>query len=63
MDIGLIDTMHDLFVNLIGAVIFSIIGYFYIKRKGTGKVASRFIPKNKSKTVFSNEERGLNLIA
>ena len=55
MDIGLIDTMHDLFVNLIGAVIFSIIGYFYIKRKGTGKV--------ESKTVFSNEERGLNLIA
>ena len=47
LDIGLIDTMHDLFVNLIGAVIFSIIGYFYIKRKGTGKVASRFIPKNK----------------
>lgn len=47
MDIGLIDTMQDLFVNLIGAVIFSIIGYFYIKRKGTGKVASRFIPKKK----------------
>ena len=47
MDIGLIDTMQDLFVNLIGAVIFSIIGYFYIKRQGTGKVASRFIPKNK----------------
>ena len=30
LDIGIIDTMHDLFVNLIGAVIFSIIGYLTI---------------------------------
>lgn len=47
LDIGIIDTMHDLLVNLIGAVAFSIVGYFYIKHKGTGKVASRFIPKVK----------------
>ena len=45
LDIGLIDTMHDLFVNLIGAVTFSIIGYFYVKHKGKGKIASKFIPK------------------
>ena len=45
LDVGIIDTMHDLLVNLIGAVTFSIIGYFYIKHKGKGKVASRFIPK------------------
>ncbi|WP_442892144.1 hypothetical protein [Companilactobacillus sp. HBUAS59699] len=29
LDIGLIDTMKDLFVNLIGAIFFSIFGYFY----------------------------------
>ncbi len=34
MDIGLKDTMKDLFVNFIGAVVFSIIGYFYVKRRG-----------------------------
>lgn len=47
LDIGLIDTMHDMFVNLIGAVTFSIIGYFYVKYKGNGKgkIASKFIPK------------------
>ena len=28
LDIGLIDTMKDLFVNFIGAVVFSIIGFF-----------------------------------
>ena len=29
LDIGLLDTMEDLFVNFIGALTFSIIGYFY----------------------------------
>ena len=45
LDIGIIDTMKDLFVNFIGAVVFSLIGYFYVKKKGQGKVAHRFIPK------------------
>ena len=45
LDIGIIDTMKDLFVNFIGAVVFSVIGYFYVKEKGKGKVANRFIPK------------------
>lgn len=44
LDIGLYDTMKDLFVNFIGAVIFSIIGYFYVKSRGKGKVAKQFIP-------------------
>lgn len=44
LDIGIIDTMKDLFVNFIGAVVFSIIGYFYIKRRGNGKIAQKFIP-------------------
>ena len=30
LDIGLKDTMKDLIVNFIGAVVFSIIGYFYV---------------------------------
>ncbi len=45
LDIGILDTMKDLFVNFIGAVVFSIIGYFYVKSRGKGKFASRFIPK------------------
>ena len=45
LDIGLQDTMKDLLVNLVGAVTFAIVGYFYIKTKGTGKVAKHFIPK------------------
>ena len=48
LDIGLIDTMKDLIVNFIGAVIFSIIGYFYVKSRGKGKFAQRFIPRIKA---------------
>ena len=36
--------MEDLFVNFIGAVTFSVIGYFYIKHRGKGKLAQAFIP-------------------
>ena len=49
LDIGLLDTMKDLFVNFIGAVVFSVIGYFYVKNRGKGRFARRFIPRLKSK--------------
>ena len=45
LDVGLFDTMKDLFVNFIGAVVFSVIGYFYVKQEGKSKFASRFIPR------------------
>ncbi|MEG2119734.1 MAG: hypothetical protein RRY53_05210 [Pseudoflavonifractor sp.] len=45
LDIGLLDTMKDLFVNFVGAVIFSIIGFFYVKNRGKGRFARRFIPQ------------------
>ena len=47
IDIGLIDTMNDLMVNFVGAVVFSVIGFFYIKHRGRGKAgrfARHFIP-------------------
>ena len=47
LDIGLLDTMKDLFVNFIGAVVFSIIGFLYVKKRGKGKITNTFIPKPK----------------
>ncbi len=44
LDIGLIDTMKDLQVNCIGAIAFSIIGFFYVKHRGRGKLAAALIP-------------------
>ena len=45
LDIGLFDTMEDLFVNFIGALVFSIIGYFDAKSKGGRGIARRFVPQ------------------
>ena len=44
LDIGLADTMKDMMLNCVGAIIFSIIGYFYVKRRGKGHFARQFIP-------------------
>ena len=39
LDIGILDTMKDLFVNLVGAVVFSFIGYSTLKFSKSSKVA------------------------
>ena len=57
LDIGLYDTMGDLFVNFIGAAVFSTIGYFYIKQRGKGKLAKAFMP------TITEEEREAELLA
>lgn len=55
LDIGLLDTMEDLFVNFIGALTFSIIGYFYVRSRGKGKFAKRFIPVANNSTPMAEE--------
>ncbi len=44
LDIGLVDTMKDLIVNFIGAVIFSIIGIVYLKQRKETGIAAALIP-------------------
>ncbi len=44
LDIGLRDTMKDLFVNFIGAAAFSTIGWAYVKQRGKNRLAAAFIP-------------------
>lgn len=56
LDIGLLDTMKDLFVNFIGAVVFSIVGYFYVKGRGKGKFAKNFIPQVLEESTEAEEE-------
>ena len=49
LDIGIIDTMKDLFVNFIGAVVFSTAGFFYARNKGKKKsMALGFVPSKKT---------------
>ena len=44
LELGVMDTMQDLFVNFIGAIVFSIIGFFYVKYRGKGGWVKRLIP-------------------
>ena len=62
LDIGILDTMKDLLVNFIGAVVFSIIGYFYVKSRGKGRFASSFIPQVMEENLENDSEQtGENL--
>ena len=56
LDIGIIDTMKDLIVNFIGAFVFSVIGFFYVKSRGRGRFARRFIPTLREKKVVAQQQ-------
>ena len=47
LELGLIDTMKDLFVNFLGAITFSIFGYLYIKDRDGYQLVPQFLPKLK----------------
>ena len=49
IDIGLIDTMEDLFVNFVGATTFSLFSYFYARNKERFTFLQNFIPKKKDR--------------
>ena len=57
LDIGLIDTMGDLIVNLIGALVFSVIGFFHQKSKHRSKVAEMFVPTVQEEENSDERER------
>lgn len=44
LDVGLVDTTEDLFVNFIGAAVFCIVGWVYVYRRGKNRLAAAFIP-------------------
>lgn len=48
LDLGGIDTMEDLFVNFIGALTFSVLGFFYIKNRDGYRFAESFIARKKN---------------
>lgn len=45
LDIGIHDTMADLIVNLIGALVFAVLGFAYVKARDNNSFAARFIPR------------------
>lgn len=59
LDIGLLDTMEDLFVNFIGAFVFCVIGFLGKGGGATGRFARRFIPRIKGTEEINVEAEQL----
>lgn len=45
LDVGLYDTMEDLFVNMIGGLVFAVIGFFRSRSQQAERIAASFIPR------------------
>ncbi|MCH5264631.1 MAG: hypothetical protein J1F02_01940 [Lachnospiraceae bacterium] len=56
LDIGIVDTMKDLMVNFVGAVVFSLIGIVYLKNRKTKGLAASLIPQVREAEENSNSE-------
>ena len=59
LDLGIVDTMEDLLVNMVGAAVFSAIGFAYVKNRKEDRrsFASNFIPKLKRRQSSTSSSR------
>ena len=62
LDIGINDTMKDLFVNFIGAIVFCIFGYFYLIDGKKEHFIQNFVPVKGRRKLPKNVEKKLNQI-
>ena len=53
LDVGLNDTIKDMFVNFVGAIIFSIIGYFYVEKRRNKIIIDTLVPR----TIKDNKDK------
>lgn len=56
LDIGLFDTMMDLVVNFVGAFIFSVLGYFYMKRRDNKSLIKGLVPEPWSEEKITQQK-------
>lgn len=60
LDIGINDTMKDLIVNFIGAVVFTTFGYFYLITNGKNKFVTNFVPQKGARKLPNDVQKELN---
>lgn len=60
LDIGLTDTLKDLFVNFIGAAVFSLLGRIYVRQRGKNSIAAAFIPIVSPSVAETESTEGLS---
>ncbi len=57
LDVGIVDTMKDLLVNLVGALVFSVFGYLYEKSQETSGVAGKLILRMLSDSELEEQDK------
>lgn len=61
LDIGLNDTMKDLFVNFIGALVFSIFAYIGLRNNKKSSVVKKFVPTKEKRKIAESVKNSLNI--
>lgn len=61
LDIGINDTMKDLFVNFIGSVVFSVFGYISLKSNKNNSFINKFVPKKEKRKMAKSVIESMNL--
>lgn len=61
LDIGLNDTMKDLFVNFIGALVFSIFAYIGLKNNKKSSVVKKFVPTKEKRKIAESVKNSLEI--
>ena len=56
LDIGINDTMKDLFVNFIGALVFCLFGYYALTHNKNSTFIDNFVPKKGKRTIAKSVE-------
>lgn len=59
LDIGINDTMKDLFVNFIGALVFCIFGYYALTNDKKNTFIENFVPKKEKRNMAKSVEEKL----
>lgn len=60
LDIGINDTMKDLFVNFLGAIFFCGFGYIYLKKDKNNAMITNFVPTKGKRTIPNSVANKLN---
>ena len=61
LDIGLNDTMKDLFVNFIGALVFSFFAYIGLKNNKKSSVVKKFVPTKEKRKIAESVKNSLEI--
>ena len=60
LDIGIIDTMKDLFVNFIGALVFSIFGYIYLISNKKNHIIANLVPQKGARKLPNSVQKEID---